>query len=218
VEITWYGLSCFRLREQGVTVVCDPFSKKATGLTLPRVRADVVTVSHDRPGHNHVKGVTGQPKVLTGPGEYEVKNVLIVGLATYHKAPQESKLGRNIAFFFDFGSFTVGHLGDLGEIPSQKQVEDVTEVDVLLVPVSGERTLDTSKVTEVISMLEPKLVIPMHYRHPGLAPKLAEKLEPVDKLLKELGVSDPEEVSTLKISRSGLPDETKVILLEPSSA
>ncbi len=216
MEITWYGLSCFRLREQGVTVVCDPYDKKVTGLALPRLRADIVTISHDRPGHNYVKAIAGAPKILSGPGEYEIKNVLITGLTTYHDRSNGNPPERNIAFFFDFETFTVGHLGDLGEIPSQSQVEDLTEVDVLLVPVGGDRTLDSSKVTEVISLLEPKIVIPMHYHHEKLSPQLAEKMEPVEKLLKELGVTEPERTSVLKISRSNLPDETKVILLEPA--
>lgn len=215
MEITWYGLSCFRLRERGVTAVCDPFDKKATGIALPRLRADIVTISHDSPGHNYVKAITGEPKILTGPGDYEVKNVLITGLTTYYRNGEHPE--RNVAFFLDFDGFVVGHLGDLGEIPQQRQVEELGEVDVLLVPVSGSKTLDPSRMTEVISLLEPKIVIPMHYRHPGLAPDLAEGLEPVDRFLKELGVDEPETTSVLKITKSGLPEETQVVMLEPAA-
>lgn len=214
MEISWYGLSCFRLRERGVTVVCDPFDKKVVGLSMPRLRADIVTISHDQPGHNYVKAITGDPKVLTGPGDYEVRNVLITGLTTYYENGEHPD--RNVAFFFDFDGFTVGHLGDLGEIPQQRQVEELGEVDVLLVPVSGRKTLDSSRMTEVISLLDPKIVVPMHYRHPGLTPKLAESLAPVDKFLKELGVGEPETVGVLKLSKSSLPEETQVILLEPA--
>ncbi len=218
MEITWYGLSCFRLRERGTTVICDPYDKKVAGLTLPRIKADIVTISHDRPGHNAVSAVAGEPKVFSGPGDYEVGGVLITALTTYHKAVGSETPERNIAYFFDFDGFTVGHLGDLGQIPQQRQVEDLGEIDVLLVPVSGHNTLDASRMTEVISLLEPRIVIPMHYLHPGLGPVFGETLETVDKFLKELGVAEPETVSSLKVTKSQLPEETQVILLEPSAS
>ncbi|MBX3053656.1 MAG: MBL fold metallo-hydrolase [Caldilineaceae bacterium] len=216
MEITWYGLSCFRLREKGTTVICDPFDKKATGLSMPRVKADIVTISHDRPGHNAVSAVTGEPKVFSGPGDYEVGGVLISGLTTFHKADAGEIPERNVVYFFDFDGFTVGHLGDLGQIPQQRQVEELGEIDVLLVPVSGHNTLDASHMTEVISMLEPRIVIPMHYLHAGLGNAIGETLEPVDRFLKELGVGEPEVTSSLKVTKGQLPEETQVILLEPS--
>lgn len=218
MEITWYGLSCFRLRERGTTVICDPYDKKATGLSMPRIKADIVTVSHDRPGHNAVAAVTGEPKVFAGPGDYEVGGVLISGLTTYHKAAGGQAAERNVAYFFDFDGFTVGHLGDLGQIPQQRQVEDLGEIDVLLVPVSGHNTLDASRMTEVISLLEPRIVIPMHYLHAGLGSVIGETLEPVDRFLKELGVGEPETLSSLKVTKGQLPEETQVILLEPSAS
>lgn len=218
MDITWYGFACFRLRENSVTAICDPYDSKVTGLSLPRVKADIVTISHDRPGHNYVKGVTGTPKVLSGPGEYEVASVSVTGLTTYHKAGNGEAPERNVAYFLDFGGFVVGHLGDIGQIPQQRQVEDLGEVDVLLVPVSGANTLDASRLTEVVSLLEPKIVIPMHYRHDGLAPDVAKSLEPVDKFLKEMGVTDPTVESTLKLSKTSLPDETQVVLLEPAGS
>jgi L-ascorbate metabolism protein UlaG (beta-lactamase superfamily) len=218
VEITWYGLSCFRLREKGMTVICDPYDKKAVGLSMPKIKADIVTISHDRPGHNAVSAVTGEPKVFSGPGDYEVGGVLITGLTTFHKSANGEAPERNIAYFFDFEGFTIGHLGDLGQIPQQRQVEELGEIDVLLVPVSGHNTLDASRMTEVISLLEPRIVIPMHYLHAGLGEVIGETLEPVDKFLKELGVAEPETVSTLKITKGQLPEETQVILLEPSAS
>ena len=122
MEITWYGLSCFRLREGGVTVVCDPFDK-SIGFQMPRIRADIVTVSHDRPGHNAVSRITGEPKVLSGPGEYEIQNVFVTGLTTYHKNGSSEHPVRSIAYFFDLDGLIVGQLGDLGQVPSQTQVE-----------------------------------------------------------------------------------------------
>lgn len=218
MDITWYGLSCFRIREGGVTVVCDPFDK-SIGLQLPKVRADIVTISHDRPGHNAVDRLTGEPKVLRGPGEYEVNNVFVTGATTYHRKQADAPLERNVVFFFDFGDITVGHLGDLGEVPSQSEIEElnVGDVDVLMVPVGGGEILDPTRAVEVIGMFEPRLVVPMHYRLPGLNAPWAEQLEPVDRFLRELGVSTPESQETLKISKSSLPEETQVAILIPAA-
>lgn len=214
MDITWYGLSCFRIREAGVTVVCDPYDR-TVGLQLPKVRADIVTVSHERPGHSGVERVTGEPKVLRGPGEYEVKSVFITGATTYHRRREGEAPERNVIFFFEFGDLTVGHLGDLGESPSQSEIEElnVGEVDVLFVPVGGGDTLDPTRAVEVIGLFEPRLVIPMHYQQPELKAPWANNLEPVDKFLRELGVSTPEAQEMVKVTKSSLPDETQVALL-----
>lgn len=217
MDITWYGLSCFRIREGGTTVICDPYDR-AVGLSLPKLKADIVTISHDRPGHSAADRIAGDAKVLRGPGEYEVKNVFVSALATYHRKKKGETSERNIAYFFEFGDLTIGHLGDLGEVPLQSAIEElnVGEVDVLLIPVGGGETLDPARAVEVISMLEPRLVIPMHYQHDGLESTLGERLEPVEKFLKEFGSSAPEPVELLKISKSSLPEETQVVLLKIS--
>lgn len=218
MDITWYGLSCYRIREGGVTAICDPYDK-SVGKTLPRLRADIVTVSHDRPGHNSIERVTGDPKVLNGPGEYEVSNVFITGLPTYHREKSANADERNVIYFMDFGNLTVGHLGDLGEVPSQSEIEELNlgEIDILMIPVGGGATLDPTHAVEVIGMFEPKLVIPMHYRHPELTASWAQALEPVDSFLRALGATAPEPLSTLKVSKSSLPEETQVILFTSSS-
>ncbi|GIK75435.1 MAG: MBL fold metallo-hydrolase [Chloroflexota bacterium] len=217
MDITWYGLSCFRIREGGVTIICDPYDK-SVGLTLAKARADIVTVSHDRAGHNAVDRITGDPKILTGPGEYEVKNVFITGLTTYHRRDGSHAPERNVAFFFEFGGLTVGHMGDIGEVPAQSEIEELNigEVDVLMVPVGGGDTLDPARAVELVGLLEPRLVIPMHYNHPGLGEDLATKLESVDKFLKEFGAANIEPVDTLKVAKSTLPEETQVVLLTPT--
>ncbi len=218
MDITWYGLSCFRIREGGITVICDPYDK-SIGLTLPKVRADIVTVSHLRPGHSAADRVSGDPKTLSGPGEYEVKNVFVTGLATFHRKQKGELPERNVAYFFEFGDLTIGHLGDIGEVPTQSEIEELNigEVDVLLVPVGGGQTLDPTRAVEIIGMFEPRLVIPMHYRHPGLLDDFALGLEPVEKFLKELGAATPEPVEMLKVTKSNLPEETQVVLLTPSA-
>jgi|JI10StandDraft_1071094.scaffolds.fasta_scaffold90436_1 L-ascorbate metabolism protein UlaG (beta-lactamase superfamily) len=217
MDITWYGLSCFRIREAGITIVCDPYDK-SVGLVFPKIKADILTVSHNQPGHNAAERVSGEPKVLNGPGEYEVKNVFVTGLSTHHRKKSDAHGERNVAYFFQFGDLTVGHLGDIGEIPTQAEIEDLNigEVDVLLVPVGGGETLDPTRAVEIIGMFEPRVVIPMHYRQSGLSDALNEKLEPMEKFLKEFGSVMPEPQEMYKFSKSSLPEETQVVLLNPS--
>ena len=213
VEITWLGHSCFRLRDRAATVVTDPYGKDL-GLNLVRVRADIVTVSHDADDHNYVKGVKGDFQVLSGPGEYEVSSVFVTGLELRgdRKTKKETTpTPRNTVFLFEFDDLTVCHLGDLNIVPTQAQVEEALgEVDVLLIPVGGGDTLNAAQAVEVVSLLEPHVVIPMHYHNPDIT----LKLDSVNKFLKEMGLDKVAPQEVLKASRSGLPDETQVVLLE----
>jgi L-ascorbate metabolism protein UlaG (beta-lactamase superfamily) len=215
IEITWFGHSCFRLRDRAVSVVTDPYGKDI-GLLLPRVRADLVTVSHASDDHNYVKGVKSGFKTLAGPGEYEVSGVFATGLELRGerkkgKAPEKP---RNIVFLFEFEDLTICHLGDLDHVPTQAQVEEALgEVDVLLIPVGGGESLNAAQASEVVSLLEPHIVIPMHYKVKGST----LKLDLVSKFLKEMGLDDVETQETLRVSRTGLPEETQVVLLELKS-
>lgn len=215
VEITWLGHSCFRLRDRAATVVTDPYGKEL-GLNLVRARADIVTVSHDAEDHNYVKGVKGDFQVLSGPGEYEVSSVFVTGLELRgDRKKKEATTGpRNTVFLFEFDDVTICHLGDLNIVPTQAQVEEALgEVDVLLIPVGGGESLTASQASEVVSLLEPHIVIPMHYQ----VPDSTAKLDPVSKFLKEMGLDKVQPQEFLKVSRGGLPDETQVVLLELKS-
>ncbi len=214
MDITWFGHSCFRLRDRSATVVTDPYGKD-TGLVLPRVRADIVTVSHEAEDHNYTKGVKSGFKTLCGPGEYEVSGVFVTGLELRgerkRKGPDKP---RNTVFLFEFEDLTVCHLGDLDHVPTQAQVEEALgQVDVLLIPVGGGESLNAAQASEVVSLLEPHVVIPMHYKVKGMD----LKLDPVSKFLKEMGLDDVNTQDTLKITHSGLPEETEVVLLELKS-
>jgi len=216
MDITWFGHSCFRLRDRAATIVTDPYGKDI-GLLLPRVRADLVTVSHDADDHNCIKGVKSGFKALTGPGEYEVSGVFATGLelrGEKKKGKGPAERPRNTVFLFEFDDLTVCHLGDLDHVPTQAQVEDALgEVDVLLIPVGGGESLNAAQASEVVSLLEPHIVIPMHYK----VKDLTLKLDPVSKFLKEMGLDNVATQETLKVSRSGLPEETQVVLLELKS-
>jgi L-ascorbate metabolism protein UlaG (beta-lactamase superfamily) len=191
-----------------VTIVTDPPSDDL-GYDRPRIRADVVTISHEHPGHNNRVGFRGGPRFFDGPGEYEVKDVFITGITTYHDGRSGSVRGRNTVFLFEFDGVTICHLGDLGHVPTQSQVEALSAVDVLLVPVGGLHTIDASKASEVISLIEPRLVIPMHYK----TNVEKAKLETVTKFLKEMGLAPVPPQPELKVTKSSLPDDTQVVLL-----
>jgi L-ascorbate metabolism protein UlaG (beta-lactamase superfamily) len=208
LELAWYGHACFRIREAGVAIVTDPYSK-AIGLTLPRMRADVVTVSHEHEGHSGARGLRGHLQLLQGPGEYEVGGVFITGVPTFHDDNDGKRWGRNVAFLFDFGGLTVCHLGDLGHVLAQEQVEMLNGANVLLIPAGGGSTLSVSAAVEVVGQIEPNIVIPMHYATPGLTRDLA----PVSRFLKAMGASQPAVQDMLRVSVSTLPQDQQVVLL-----
>jgi L-ascorbate metabolism protein UlaG (beta-lactamase superfamily) len=210
LDIDWYGQSCFRLREGNITVVTDPYDK-SIGYNLPRLRADIVSVSHDAPGHNCASAVKGDPKVLMRPGEYEVKGVFVTGVQTWRGAGVAGEAKEeNTVFVFEFGEITVCHLGDLSRVLTQAQVESMPNIDILLVPVGGGSALDADKAAEAISQLEPSLVVPMHYR----TPYVNLPLDPLSKFLKEMGVTEQPAQDMLRATRSQLPQETQVVVLE----
>jgi L-ascorbate metabolism protein UlaG (beta-lactamase superfamily) len=209
VDITWYGHACFRIREKGLTIITDPYSKEI-GLTVPRIRADVITLSHDHEGHNNPRGIRGQPRVLSCAGEYEIGETFITGVPTFHDGGGGQDRGQNLAFLFDFESLTVCHLGDLGHALDQAQVELLSGVNVLLIPVGGGSTLSPSLAAEVVGTLEPNIAVPMHYQIPGLTRDLA----PVSRFLRAMGVKAPPAQEGLRVSANALPENTQVVLLE----
>ena len=210
MDIFWYGQSCFRLRGRGVAVVMDPYGPDI-GLTLPRLVANMVTVSHEHADHSNVKGVRRGAYIVQGPGEYEVGGVFCIGVPTFHDAKEGKERGRNTAYVIEMEGVTVCHLGDIGHLPTQEQVEQLDGIDVLMVPVGGRTVLGASKAAEVVAMLEPAIVIPMHYRIPGLEPKM----DGVARFLREMAVEAPDPVESLRVTKTQLPQETRVVLLEP---
>ncbi len=213
MEITWYGHSCFRLTERNyVTVVTDPFDNKKVGYDPLKLKAEIVTISHDAPGHNNSDAVKGTTHVLTGPGEFEIGGVFITAVQTDSagRSAKAKDITRNTIYVFDYDGITVAHLGDLQKIPTQSEVELLGTVNVALVPVGGGSSLNAAKAAEVVSMLEPNLVVPMHYSTPDTKVELDE----ISKFIKEMGLSKQDAQPSLKVSRSSLPSETHVVVLE----
>jgi len=215
MEITWYGHSCFRLTERGLaTVVTDPYDHKQVGYEALKLKADIVTVSHNTSGHNHLTAVKGDPHLIDGPGEFEIGGVFITGIYSNGHTKKNANEPRNTLFLFDYNGITVLHLGDLNRVPTQSEVEDFGPVNVALVPVGSGGGLNAIKATEVISLLEPNIVIPMHYATPASA-STPQPMEPLSKFLKEMGLAHIETVPSLKIQNvKSLPDETKVVVLD----
>jgi L-ascorbate metabolism protein UlaG (beta-lactamase superfamily) len=212
VDITWYGHSCFRLSERGrLTVITDPFGENL-GLEVPKLKADVVTISHNVPGHNNVAAVKGEPYVLAGPGEYEIGGGFIMGLALHNIS--ETSVEQNVAYLFEYDNLRVLHLGDLDHLPEQSIIEDLGEVNILLIPVGGGTGLKANQAAEVVGLIEPNYIVPMHYALPGLS----IELDTVDKFLKAMGVSHAHEAETLKVQASGLPEQPQVVMLTPQSS
>jgi L-ascorbate metabolism protein UlaG (beta-lactamase superfamily) len=215
MEITWYGHSCFRLTERNyATVVTDPFDNKSVGYDALKLRSDIVTVSHDAPGHNNTDVVKGTSHVIDGAGEFEIGGVFITGVQTDggsgKKKKDKEKGAQNTVYVFDYDGITVAHLGDLKEVPTQAEIEALGTINVALVPVGGGGALNAAKAAEIISVIEPSLVIPMHYATP--AAKVS--LDSLNKFVKEMGLSKPDTQPSLKVTRSGLPDETHVVVLD----
>ena len=213
MEITWYGHSCFRLTERGMaTVVVDPFDSKSIGYSPLKLKADIVTVSHDAPGHGFVDAVKGTSHVITGPGEFEIGGVFITGVQTdgAGSGKKAKDQVRNTLYVFDYEGITVAHLGDLNQVPTQAEIEALGTVNVALVPVGGGGALNAAKAAEVISLIEPNIVIPMHYS----TPDGKVSLDTLSKFLKEMGLGKQDAQPSLKVTRSGLPEETHVAVLD----
>lgn len=211
MEIIWHGHSCFRITERNkISVVTDPYGD-SIGLPPLKLKADVVTVSHQEAGHNNVSAVKGDARLIAGPGEYEIGGVFITALAM-HFIEQDTARS-NIAYLFDYDNLTVLHLGDLAHIPDQSTIEALGEVNVLLLPVGGGNGLRAAQAAEVVALIEPNFIVPMHYALPGLK----FQLDPVDKFLKAMGIGKVQESESLKVTAGELPEQSQVVVLLPQT-
>ena len=220
MDITWLGYAALRARTRAASVVMEPAARSA-GVDMGRPNADIVTVSHDHPSHAHVAGVRGEPVVLTRPGEYEIQGMQLLGVAT-HLAPAADAAGeatengapairggRNVVFVLEAEQLRVAHLGGMGTPPTSEESEQLSGVDVLVVPVGGEGALKTAAAARLTRQLEPRVVIPVCYERDasGDSAELAAYLG-------ALGLEAEAPVARLSLQRRGLTDTTRVLLLE----
>lgn len=203
--ITWLGHSCFKFQDKigsdGMCLVTDPFNDEL-GLKMPRFEADIITVSHSHKDHSNTGAIRGNPFIINTAGEYEIKGVFIEGVESSHDDKNGSERGGNIIYRIEMEDISITHLGDLGHILESKQLEKLEGTDILLIPVGGKYTINAAKAVEVISQIEPRIVIPMHYKTSGVK----FDIDGVEKFIKELGIK-PRNEEKLKISKKDLPQE-----------
>ncbi len=216
IDIWWYGQACFKVKGKDASVVFDPYDPQYTGLKPQKLDANIVCVTHDHGDHNAASGVHGveegeNPFVIAGPGEYEKSQVNIVGIASFHDDKQGQERGKNTIYLVTIDDVNIVHLGDLGQSKlTQDQIEELSLCDVLMIPVGGVYTITARDAPDIIASIEPKVVIPMHYKVPGL--KFG--LESVDGFLKAMGKEGTETQSKLSVSRERLPEELEIAVLQ----
>lgn len=208
MEISWLGHSCFKLKGSESTVITDPFSPDL-GIPLSRQSAQIITVSQNGRNHAYTQSIDDNPKILKGPGEYEIGGVLIIGVATFQDGSDGELRGKNTAYVMEIDDITICHLGNLGHLLNGEQLEDIESIDILLVPVGGTRTINAAQAAELVRKIEPGIVIPMHYG----TDMMDAGLDPVNKFLSEVGVSGIEPVNKLVVTRSNVPESTRIVLL-----
>ena len=213
MEITFLGHSSFKLKGKTGSVVTDPFDPQMVGFKYAGVEGDIVTVSHEHDDHNRASLVKGAKRVISGPGEYEILGISILGFPSFHDDKEGSVRGKNTIYVFEIDGLRIAHLGDLGHALSEELVEDLGDIDILMVPVGGEYTIGPNEATNVVSAIEPTIVIPMHYQMPGLKSETFSKLTPVDSFLKEVGLTS-ENLPKLIVKKEELGEDKKVVVLE----
>lgn len=208
MEITWYGRACFRLRGRDATAITDP-CPPSTGFVAGKHEVELITISHDHPDHSYTRSITA-PMTLTRPGEYEVRDLLVTGVRSFHDGSGGAERGPNTIFNIEVDGIHVCHLGDLGHLLTEEQLTEIGHVDVLLVPVGGRYTITPAEAAEVVTQVGAKLVIPMHFATDGAS----KDLNGPDDFLREMAVAEPVRQPKAVVTASSLPEETQVVLLE----
>ncbi len=215
MDIISLGHSSFRLRGKSASVVTDPFTGVTVGIPFPKHTAsDIVTISHEHEDHNAREAVEGDPFVISGPGEYEIKGVGIVGIGVYHDNEKGLQRGKNTIYRIEMDGISLVHLGDLGHELSASDVDSLDGVDVLFVPTGGVYTIDPGQAAKVVHEIQPTIIIPMHYNRPGLDQKIFAGLVGIDAFLKEMGKGEVAPQPKLSITKDKLPEEMQIVVLQ----
>lgn len=214
MNISWYGHSCFKfdfkINNEEVSVVVDPYSSDV-GYKLPVLMADMLLITHDHSDHNNIEAIDFKdkqnPMLINSPGEYEVKGIFVQGIPSSHDDESGKERGDNIIYRIQGEGMSIAHLGDLGTDLTSEQLDLIENVDILLIPVGGNYTINTSKAVKIMNQVEPKIVVPMHYK----LPKTTIDIDGLDKFTHELGLSDYKEEDQLKLSLSNLTNENVIV-------
>ncbi len=213
--IQYYGHSCFKLttkpegRGQGdVNVFFDPFDK-SIGLRPPQGSADLVLISHHHPDHDNAAAIKGEPSIIDIPGEYSVKGVNIVGLSSFHDEKGGEERGLNTIYILESEDLRVCHLGDLGADLSEKQYEAISGVDILMIPVGGNYTIDGARAAKMVKKIEPRVVIPMHFKTKGVTADITDEKSFCD----EIGNCPTERVAKLNFKKKDAEDKKMEVII-----
>ncbi len=215
MDITYLGHSSFKIKTKSAVLVTDPYDPAMVGMKFPKIYADIVTISHAHADHNKTDLIKDPRKIIEGPGEYEVLGVSVIGFPSFHDDKKGEERGKNTIYVIEAEGLRIAHLGDLGHKLSESLVEDIGNIDILMIPIGGEFTINSSAAVEVVRSIEPKYVIPMHYKHAGLNLGTFGKLEEIYPFIKDLAWVVEE---TDKLSLKGiLTEEHKVVKLKPTN-
>jgi len=215
MNIQYYGHSCFKLTakpagrgQEDVTIFIDPFDK-AVGLRPPQGQADIVLVTHDHHDHNNVEALKGEPRVIDIPGEYSVKGVNIVGINSYMDNKNGQERGQNTIFIIETEEIRICHLGDLGHDLSEKQLEEIDGVNILMIPIGGKYTIDGKQACDIIKKVEPNIAIPIHYKITGSTVDIDDE----KKFCGEMGNCPKERVSKINIKKKDLEEKSMQVII-----
>ncbi len=211
MDITWLGHSCFRLRDNEMVVVTDPFPA-SLGFRPDTRPATVVTISNSHPSHNDWESVVGDPKVFDAPGEYEYSGISVRGVMT-PLPPDTPQKQRNVAHCIQIDNVNICHLGDITQPLTTRHIDELSPIDVLLMPTGGGCTLAVDQVLQMMQDLDPKIVIPMHYSIPGLT----VALDGVDTFLRLMGVSDVQPQPRISVTQANMNPNMRVVVLAPQA-
>ncbi|MCX6728226.1 MAG: MBL fold metallo-hydrolase [Candidatus Saccharibacteria bacterium] len=196
MKIEYLGHSSYQIKSQS-KLVLDPYGPQIGELPA-ELTADVVTVSHQHFDHNYTDGVSDNPQIIDGPGEFSIKGFDIKGIKSFHDNEGGAKRGDNIIFCISTENIKLCHLGDLGHILSAEQVQEIGNVDILMIPVGGYYTIDANEAVQVVRQINPSIVMPMHFKPQGSPLQLP--IEGVGNFNKLLGWDVIERMDELEIS------------------
>ncbi|MCD6568321.1 MAG: MBL fold metallo-hydrolase [Dehalococcoidia bacterium] len=210
MEIFWLGHSCFYIKGKEKTVIADPCPPDC-GYLLNFPFADIATISHSHPGHSYIEGVSGTPRQITTPGEYEIGKTFITGIASFHDNERGKIKGKNTIYIMNTEGISLCHLGDLGHPLTSQLIEEIGSVDILFLPVGEISTIPLDTATEIVKQLNPHIILPMHYKT-----EKRDKLQPVDEFLKRMGIHEAERKTKLSLTQSSLPTTRQTIIMDHS--
>ncbi|HID32067.1 MAG TPA: MBL fold metallo-hydrolase [bacterium (Candidatus Stahlbacteria)] len=217
MEITFLGHAAFLIEtEKGMRIITDPYRPgsfdNAVGYGPITEAADIVTISHEHDDHNYTKDISGNPEIVRGAGSKEVKGIKITGFDSYHDPEKGALRGQNTIFVYEADGMRIGHLGDLGHVIDDQTAASIGPVDILFIPVGGFYTIDAGEAWQVVKKLNPKIVIPMHFK----TEKLNFPIAPVTDFACDAEEAEWTERSNYEVKKENLPAKLKVVILNYS--